>query len=361
MKAEAAAASLLGGLTAVLVCRARWRRRPIVLFDPHFHVWDIREPEGYADTSTLFSPEGASVAGVYDAADFERDWASLPPSFVLSGGVFVEAVSCCFKTKSPQQLAPHCLKEAEWVQAALAKSPGKKEYFLVATACLEDPSVGDVLAQLAANKRVRGIRQVLNVSPDWPRNGANGLGELLDSQQWHEGYAKLAGVGFAFDLQLNPHQYQKGAALVKKHPDVPVIIDHLGTPTLADLQEPSSASGDVGATYWRGMTALARAGPHVHLKISMLCYIDPKWDENALVRAAVARLLRIFGPDRCFFASNYPVDLLAGQGAWTPDRLYPAFLTLAREALQASRLPCDDATVRALFRDNARRAYGIGS
>ena len=168
--AETAAAGLLGGLSAVLVYRARWRRRPIVLFDPHFHVWDIREPEGYGDPSTLFSPASASVAGVYDSADFERDWASLPSGFVLAGGVFVEAVSCCFKAKSPSQLAPHCLKEAAWVQATLAESPGQKEYFLVATACLEDPAVGDVLKQLAANKRVRGIRQVLNVSPDWPRS-----------------------------------------------------------------------------------------------------------------------------------------------------------------------------------------------
>ena len=159
-------------------------------------------------------------------------------------------------------------------------------------------------------------------------------------------------------------------------------------PTLADLHE-ASAAGDVGATYWQGMTQLAAAGPHVFLKISMLCYvrspprgadpldpqirftcgscvsrpvpgqIDPKWDESKLVRTTVARLLRIFGPERCFFASNYPVDLLPSFGAWTPDKLYPAFLSLAREALQTARLPCDDATVRALFRDNARRAYGV--
>ena len=168
--AEAAAAGLIGGLSAALVYRARWRRRPIVVFDPHFHVWDIREPEGYGDPSTLFSPAGASVAGVYDSADFERDWASLPAGFALAGGVFVEAVSCCFKAKSASQLAPHCLKEAEWVQATLAESPAQKEYFLVATACLEDPAVGEELGMLAANKRVRGIRQVLNVSPDWPRS-----------------------------------------------------------------------------------------------------------------------------------------------------------------------------------------------
>ena len=101
-------------------------------------------------------------------------------------------------------------------------------------------------------------------------------------------------------LQLNPHQYLKGAKfaakceypstaqdpavisslfLLKKKPGatadpkVPVIINHLGTPTLDDLK-------DGGAVYWAGMKALAAAGDHVYIKISMLCYLDVAWDQN---------------------------------------------------------------------------------
>ena len=187
----------------------------------------------------------------------------------------------------------------------------KKEYYLAPTACLEDPEVGAVLTKLAENPKVKGIRQTLNVAPDWPRTGANGLGELLDNPQWEAGYAKLAGVGFSFDMQLNPHQYKKGAAIAAKYPSIPVIVNHLGTPTLKDLEEKD------GAVFWEGMEALAAAGPHVYLKISMLCYTDPKWDENAVVAAAVGRLIKLFGSGRCFFASNYPVDMLPDQGLWT--------------------------------------------
>ena len=75
----------------------------------------------------------------------------------------------------------------------------------------------------------------------------------------------LADVGFSFDMQLNPHQYKKGAAIAQKYPQIPVIVNHLGTPTLKDLEE------DDGAVFWEGMEALAAAGPHVYLKISMLC------------------------------------------------------------------------------------------
>ena len=49
-----------------------------------------------------------------------------------------------------------------------------------------------------------------------PRNEALGA-------QWRAGYAKLEEVGFSFDMQLNPHQFAKAAALAKAHPGVPVI------------------------------------------------------------------------------------------------------------------------------------------
>jgi predicted TIM-barrel fold metal-dependent hydrolase len=319
----------------------------IEVFDPHFHIWDIREGEGYADPKTLFAPGGTEHEGLYDALDLERDWSSLPKNFVHTGGVFLEAISCCFKEKSAAELAPLCLKEAEWVAAELAKSPLAENYYLCPTACLEDPAVGEVLAQLATNPRVRGIRQALNVSPDWPRNGENGLGELLDSPQWQKGYAELEKVKFSFDMQLNAHQFKKGAAIVAAHPGIPVIVNHLGTPTKKDLE------GEAAAVYWEGMEALAKAGTHVSIKISMLCYTDPQWDASELVKDTVLRVIKLFGPERCFFASNYPVDLLPDQGAWTPDKLYPAFLKLVQDA------GYDDATIRGFFCANVKKAYRV--
>merc|ERR1712217_88106 len=121
----------------------------------------------------------------------------------------------------------------------------------------------------------------------------------------------------------------------------------LGTPTLKDLTE------DEGKVYWEGMEALAAAGDHVAIKISMLCYTDPKWDENAVVTAAVHRIIKLFTPARCFFASNYPVDLLPDQGSWTPDKLYPAFQKLVENA------GYDDETVRGFFCANVKRVYRV--
>ena len=318
------------------------RGSPIEVFDPHFHIWDTLR---YADPVTCFIPTGAATEGVYDAADFEKDWRALPCGFVHTGGVFVEAISCCYKDMSAAELAPYCLKEAEWVSAQLAATD--KEYYLAPTACLEDPAVETILQQLARDPAVKAIRQALNVAPDWPRNGENGLGELLDNPQFVRGYAQLAKFGLGFEMQLNPHQYLKGAELAASNPAVPVVINHLGTPLLKDLKE------DGGAVFWEGMTALAAAGDHVYIKISMLGYIDPEWDRNPLVVDAVLRVIELFGAHRSFFASNYPVDNLGdGYGHWTPDRLYPAFLNVVKDVY-------DENTIRDLFAGNVRKAYRV--
>lgn len=86
------------------------------------------------------------------------------------------------------------------------------------------------------------------------------------------------------------------------------------------------------------------------LQISMLYYIDQDWDKNLTVIEAVLRLIRMFGVERCFFASNYPVDIQKG---WPAHRLFPALRRL-----------CDKGGIslgeqRQLFAGTARRAYRV--
>eukprot|EP01052_Picozoa_sp_SAG31_P028703 SAG31_NODE_2793_length_5083_cov_5.043339_3_plen_83_part_00 len=80
----------------------------------------------------------------------------------------------------------------------------------------------------------------------------------MQPKSWLLGAACLTRTGAV------QHQYLKGAKFAKKYPGVPVIINHLGTPTADDLK-------DGGEIYWAGMKALADAGDHVYIKISMLC------------------------------------------------------------------------------------------
>jgi predicted TIM-barrel fold metal-dependent hydrolase len=64
-------------------------------------------------------------------------------------------------------------------------------------------------------------------------------------------------------------------------------------------------------------------------------------------RAIVLTTIELFGPDRCLFASNFPVDGLCA----TFDTIYSGFRTIVGE------LSSDEQ--RKLFHDNAVRIYGI--
>ena len=58
----------------------------------------------------------------------------------------------------------------------------------------------------------------------------------------------------------------------------------MGTPTLEDLSDEGKK------IFWKGMKTFASLD-NVFIKISMLCYIDPNWDENELVIQQCTRLL----------------------------------------------------------------------
>lgn len=307
------------------------------IWDPHFHVFDISDNTASGhDRDVLSLPPGALI---YPASQYEQDIAATGAGFELIGGTWLEAASVCHKHKSGPELTIDCLAEAHWASAQLSRR--EKHYLLIPSAPLEDPAVEATLAELATDGRVRGIRQILNYKPSWPRNDR--LGELLDNLQWQAGFDRLPEYGFSFDMQLNPHQFQKAATLIEAYPEMTVIIDHLGSPTLADLTEPDKAS-----RYWQGMKRFA-ARENTYIKISMLAYTDRNWDQVDAITEAVNRIIETFGIERCFFASNFPVDLNEG---WTADRLFTAFRKLVQTKYSI-------ANQQKLFADNAMRAYRV--
>lgn len=302
------------------------------LWDPHFHLWDVSPDTASGhDASELFAADGDPVYGL---PRFEADLRV--EGFELTGGAVVEAVSVCHVDDDGPPFRRACAAEARWVAEQLAPSP--LDYVLVASAPLEDPDLPAVLRSLADCPGVRGIRQILNHEPSWPRNRRRG--DFLDQPAWQEGFAKLEEFSLSFDLQLNPHQFRKAARFLARHPQIPVVIGHLGSPTPADLREGAAA-------YWEGLEALAGL-EQAYVKISMLSYADERWRQSTVVREAVHRVLDLFGAGRCMFASNYPVEKKAG---WPAAALYAGFRELAAHL--------DDADRQRLFADTARRAYRV--
>jgi predicted TIM-barrel fold metal-dependent hydrolase len=124
-------------------------------------------------------------------------------------------------------------------------------------------------------------------------------------------FGKLARHGLSFDLQVFPGQLRQAAALAANHPDTLIILDHAGMPI---------ERAAWGITDWqRGMLELSRRH-NVVTKISALGTNDHHWTEES-IRVFVLETIRIFGPDRTMFGSNFPVDSLYP----TFQRLYAAF------------------------------------
>ncbi|RZM32515.1 MAG: amidohydrolase, partial [Sphingomonas sp.] len=192
------------------------------------------------------------------------------------------------------------------------------------------------LAAQAAFPHVRGIRQIVNWHTDPARSYT--ARDLTQDAQWQAGYALLRTHALSFDLQCYPAQMPGLARLIAHHPEVPVIINHLGMPVLTDPD---------GIAEWRDSLRALAALPHVAIKLSGLGFIARDWTPES-VRPFLLEAIDLFGTDRCLFASDAPTDTL-----FAPiDRYLETYHALVADFAEDER--------RALFGGNANRIYRLG-
>jgi L-fuconolactonase len=117
-----------------------------------------------------------------------------------------------------------------------------------------------------------------------------------------------------------------------------VVVEHTGWPR--------SNSDEEYALWKSGIDALAAVGPHVVCKLSGLAMPFGSMRADAL-GPWLDYALGAFGVDRCFFASNFPVDAVYG----TFDELYTTFSEVTAGLDEASRAK--------LFAENAERVYRL--
>lgn len=306
----------------------------IDFWDPHFHIWDITEnTKSSHDFQQLFAPANKQI---YSCYDYENDMQYKDHSFQHTGGAFIEAMSVCHIDSFGSKYENFCINETSWASNELKKSP--KQYVLISSAPLESPNLNKILSKLSNYPYVCGIRQILNHNPSWPRNSV--IGDLLDNEKWKNGFSKLCNYNFSFELQLNPNQYHKALNIIKDYPDTKVIINHLGTPKLDDIQKSKNL-------FWESMKKFSQYN-NVFMKISMLSYIMKDWEDSEIINDAVNRIIEIFGINNCFFASNFPVERNFG---WDINRLLDAFKNIA------SNYNIDE--INKLFSINAMSAYNV--
>ena len=200
---------------------------------------------------------------------------------------------------------------------------------VVAWVDLTSPGLGHVLDRLQAHPKFKGVRHPVHDEPDdrWllRANVVAGLRELERRR-------------IPYDLLLRPQHLPVIPALVEKVPDLPMVIDHIAKPMIAQ---------HVMDGWAEDMERIAKI-PHLHVKLSgMITEAHPaKWSAEDL-RPYVQHVLGLFGPDRLMFGSDWPVCLLAGS--------WKEVLAAFTQALGAQSIPSREK----ILGDTAQRFYKL--
>jgi predicted TIM-barrel fold metal-dependent hydrolase len=294
------------------------------IVDAHHHLWDlggaIRYPWLQGEPITFRYGDYSTLKRNYLPADYRRD----TQRWKIVASVHMEA-----EAARDQEVA-----ETRWIHE-VAERHGFPNA-VIGHARFERGDVEEVLKGHAAFPLMRAIRQ----KPTAARSageivpGAPGsMGDLA----WRRGYALLAKYGLHYELQTPWWHLPEAAALARAYPEIRIVLNHTGLPS---DRSPEGLAG------WRAAMAEFAAEPNARVKISGIGLPNRPWtvaDNAPVVLAAI----ELFGVDRAFFASNFPVDGVCADF----DTIFGGFDAITADLPQADR--------RKLFRDNALREYRI--
>jgi predicted TIM-barrel fold metal-dependent hydrolase len=275
--------------------------RPLI--DPHHHFWPDRAA-------------GTVPAGPYLAADLTADLAG----HRVVATVAIEA-HAAYHQAGPPELAPVGETEflARQAKALAAVSGAPRLGGIVAHA---DLRLGDRVAQVleahrqAAGGLLRGVRQMAAYAANGP-NYSPVAGDLYADPSFRQGVRRLGEAGLVCDVWHFHTQQADFAALARACPQTTFVVDHYGTPL--GVGGYAGRQGEVAAEWRRELPELADL-PNVFVKASGFCMSltgspwreDPNQPTSDQIADAAApwfaELMAQFGPRRCMFASNFPVD-----------------------------------------------------
>lgn len=309
--------------------------------DPHHHLWD------YPDNRYLL----------------EELLADLGSGHNVVATVFMEC-GVMYRARGPEALKP--VGETEFVnRVAITCANGNDGDPRVCAAIVGfanlslGEAVGEVLdAHRSASPRFAGIRHStawdpsdeVRISHTKPKQSL-----LLDAT-FRTGLAQLTSRGLPFDAWLYHPQIPELTNLARACPDQLIVFDHFGGPLgIGPYAGQRAAIFD----YWKNAVAELAQCENVVAKLGGLAMPvngfgfhraeRPATSED-LVRVTGAYYLHMierFGPTRCMFESNFPVDKASCSYAvlWNSFKRITAGFSADEKA--------------ALYHDTAARVYGL--
>ena len=280
------------------------------IIDAHHHIWRL------AELPWLTGPPVKRIFGDYEKLKFDylaqHFMADVVPQGVVKS-VYIQV-----------NVAPGKeVDEARWVQSEADRHGFP--HAVAGFANLSDPNVAETLDRLAAGSNLKSIRQQLHWHEN-PQYRFAARPDTMNDPLWRNNLAAVAERGLVFDLQVFMGQAEHAENLVAAFPGLTFILTHAGMP--------EELTPD-GMAHWRAGLARLAAHPNVAVKLSGFgTFIH--CNDAAHVKTIVHETVQTFGPDRCLFGSNFPIEKLwTDYGSLLADHLAAteAYPTMARAAI----------------------------
>jgi predicted TIM-barrel fold metal-dependent hydrolase len=309
------------------------------ILDAHHHLW----------------LDGGHTGFAYPLSALQADLAT---GHNVLRTVFVEC-HAEYRREGPVELRP--VGEVEFVAAAAEESARSQGPEIAGIVGHADLTLGDAVEEVlvaldeAGRGRFRGVRHTTAFDAA-PMGNSAARGGIMAEDGFRRGLRKLGELGHSYDAMCFHPQLLELADVARACPDVTIVANHLGVPIAGGPYR--GKADEVRANWRRDLAELARC-ENVVLKIGAL--IRPlsgeRWDKRGVgatseeIVAAwggeVGYAIETFGPSRCLFESNFPVD----KRCFGYVEIWNAFKLMAAG--------CSADEKRDLFHDTAARAYRL--
>lgn len=158
---------------------------------------------------------------------------------------------------------------------------------------LRAPNIKDRLEYFAQFDKLAGFRHVAQSEPD---------DSFLVREDFCRGIASLQRFHFTYDILIYPRQLPAALELVRRFSEQRFVVDHMAKPPIRAAEvEP-----------WASQMCEIAACQNVWCKLSGLV-TEAEWGKwtAAEFRPYFDVVLKLFGPDRLMFGSDWPVCLLS--------------------------------------------------
>ena len=313
----------------------------IPICDPHHHLWD-------------------KPGDRYMIDEISRDVGS---GHNIVQTVFVE-VDAMYRISGPEEMRP--IGESEWVRGIGAQSDSglygrtKVATGIVGYANLNlGARVEPVLEEMesVSSGRFRSVRHTCSWDAYEPlRSHRSGWPGMMAETKFREGLSKLIDRGHSFDALVYHPQLSELTELVDAFPNGVFVLNHIGRPLGVG---PYQGHRDEVYEIWKKDMATLAERSNVLGKVGGLgnrvsgfgwdTQPEPPNSQELVEKTSPYYLytIEVFGPERCMFESNFPVD----KNSYSYKTIWNSFKRMTQGFSSTEKTW--------LFHDTAAKAYRL--